>query len=97
MLPVLQHLAAIHEDVLHADRVLMRLLERGAVRDRVRVEHDDVGEHAWPQEAARVELEVRRRQAADAAHRLGQRERLLLAHVLPEQAREVAIGPGVGG
>src|SRR5882672_4070289 len=39
---VLQHLLAVHEDLQHAGRVLVRLVEGRVVDDLVRIEHDDV-------------------------------------------------------
>ena len=62
-----------------------------------RVEDDDVGEHALAEEAAAVELEVRGRQAGQPADRLLERDHLLVAHVLAEQPREVAVGARVRG
>ena len=43
---------AVHEHVVHPDRELVRLLERGPIRDRRRVEHDDVRDGTFPHDAA---------------------------------------------
>src|SRR5262245_21810560 len=41
-LAILQHLNAIDPDVLHAGGQLVRLLERGVIGDRRRIETDDI-------------------------------------------------------
>src|SRR5258708_3743452 len=43
-LAVIEHERAVHEHVAHAHRRLMLLFERGAVGDRIGIEHGDVGE-----------------------------------------------------
>ena len=92
MLAVLQDDLPVDEHVLHADGVLMRLLERRAIRDRRRIEDRDVGEIAFLQQAAAIEAEVLGGQARQPAHRVRERDHLFLAHVLAEQPREVAVG-----
>ena len=52
MLAVLQHALAVDPDVPHADRELMRILERGPVTDCFRIKDDDVREFARLQQAA---------------------------------------------
>src|SRR5207302_9889671 len=39
---VLQHLNSVDQHVAHSGRILVRLLERSVVLDRVRIEHNDV-------------------------------------------------------
>ena len=97
MLAVAEDDHAVDDHVAHAHGVLVRLLEGRAVGDRARVEDDHVGEHAGPEEAALLELEVGRRQAAQPVDRLGEGQGLLLAHVLAEDTREVAVGARVRG
>src|SRR5262245_24882293 len=96
VLTVLQDLDAVDEHVLHADRILVWLLEGGPIRDGRGVEHDDVREHAVPEQPAPVEPEVGRGQPAQPPHRVLQRDDLLLAHVLAQEPREVAVGARMG-
>src|SRR5438067_13118069 len=58
VLAVFQNLDAVDEDVFHPDGVLMRFLEGGAISDRGRIEHDDVGEHSLFQTSAMIEAEI---------------------------------------
>src|ERR1044071_6510205 len=60
MLSVLEDLRAVDEDVLHADRELLRLCEGRPITDRLRIEDHHVGEHTALQEAAVVQPQVRR-------------------------------------
>ena len=76
----------------HAGRILMRLGVGGVVLDLGRVEHDDVGKVARLQQAPLRQPQVRGRQAGQLADGLFQRNDLLVAHVLAQQAGEVAIG-----
>ena len=55
---VIEYPNAIHENVFHADGVLMRLFERGAVRDCLRIEDGNIGEHSFFEEAATIEAEI---------------------------------------
>src|SRR4029453_2927986 len=50
VLAVLQEPHPVHEDMPHADRVLVWLLEGFAIGNRRRVEDHHVGEHAFLQE-----------------------------------------------
>src|SRR5690242_20678024 len=59
VLAILQHLHTIDEDMAHAGRVLVRLVERRTIGDLGRIEDHHVGEHAFADEAAPIELEVR--------------------------------------
>src|SRR6185436_19233908 len=97
MLAVFQDLRAVDEYVAHADRVLMRVLERGSVGDSGWIEDDNVGEHALPDEAALLQLEVRGRQSAQPVDRLLERNHVLLSHVHAEEPGEVAVGARMGG
>ena len=58
VLTVLENLDTVHEDVFHADGVLMRFLEGGAIGNRFWIEDDDVGEHSFFEEAAAIEAEI---------------------------------------
>jgi hypothetical protein len=49
VLPVPNDQRAVHEHVPDSRRQLMRLLERGMIRDRVRVEYRDVREETFAQ------------------------------------------------
>src|SRR5437773_2749726 len=50
--PVGDDAAAVDEDVLHADRIMLRILEGRDVVNGRRVEHRDVGGHAGTDHAA---------------------------------------------
>src|SRR5258708_3589225 len=91
MLALLAPLHAVHEDVLHADRIGMRLLVGRRVGDGRGIEDDDVGIHPFLDQAAALEPEIARRQPGHPAHGLLQRYHLVLAHVLAEQAGQVAV------
>ena len=69
MLAILQHLHAIHENVLHSDRVLVRLRKSRAIGNRRRIEHDDIGKHSFLEKTAMIEPQVGRRQRAQPANR----------------------------
>ena len=47
----------------------MRFLEGRAIRDRRRIEHHDVGKHSFLEQAAVIESQVGRGQAAQPANR----------------------------
>ena len=96
MLSVLQHLHAVDEDVSNADRVLMRLLERGAIGDGGGIKHNDIRVHARFDESTAIETEIGRRQRSEFTDRLGQREHVFVAHVLAKDARETAVCTRVG-
>ena len=66
VLAVLQDLHAIYENMFHPDRVLMRLRKSRAIGNRRRIEHNDIGKHAFLEKAAMIQPEVRRRQCAQA-------------------------------
>ena len=87
-----EHLDAIHKNVLHANRVLMRFLERGAIRNRRRIEHDDIGEHSLFNETAMIEAEICGRQSAQPANGFLQRNHFFVAHVFAKDAREISVG-----
>ena len=50
---------AVDDHVLHADRVVVRILERRDVVNRRRIEHDDVGGEAGAQDAAIAQPDAR--------------------------------------
>src|ERR1044071_5437384 len=91
MLAILEHLRAVDKDVLDADRVLVRLLEGGAVTDRLGIEDHHVGEHAALQQAAMVQPQVRRGQARQSTDGFADRDDLLVAHVPAEQPSKIAV------
>jgi len=83
---VFQHLSAIDEDMFDPDCELMRVFKSGAIGDRVGVEDNHVGKHPCFEKAAMIQAEIGRGQARKSPHRFGQRDYLLFAHVLAEQA-----------
>src|SRR6267378_5894918 len=68
----------------------MRLLERGAIDDRRRVEHDDVGIETLGEHPTVADRQARRDGPRHLAHRVFQADDALLADVAAEDAR---IGP----
>jgi hypothetical protein len=86
---VAQHGRARDPDVGDPVRQAGRLLERGAVGD-VRREQHEVGDHAGPDEAAVGQAEALGRQGGHVPDRLLQREPALVARDAPEIAREGA-------
>src|SRR5262245_18034844 len=65
--PLLNHLPAVDEEVNHAGRVLMWLVEGGAIAVSLRIEDDDVGEVAGFEVAALGQFQDVGGQAAGAA------------------------------
>src|SRR6185503_245773 len=61
-LTVAQHDLSIHDHVLDSNRRLVRVLERGAIGDGLRIEHGDVGEHARANQPALAESHALRRE-----------------------------------
>src|ERR1051325_11904178 len=68
MLAILQHLHAIHEYVLHASRILMRLLECGVVLNARGVEHHDVRIIAGLEQPTPAQLEILGRQCGETTN-----------------------------
>src|SRR5205085_3616500 len=58
MLTVFYDLGAVHENMLHADRILMRFFERRAIGDRCRVEYDHVGKHSFLEKSTAIQTEI---------------------------------------
>ena len=58
MLPSVQHLSTIYEDVDHPDGVLVGVLVGRTVSDFVRIENHDVCEEAYFQVASVVDPEI---------------------------------------
>ena len=56
MLAILEDVNAVDEDLLHADGILMWILERRPIRDCRRIEHDDVREVFRLQQPSPIEL-----------------------------------------
>ena len=73
MLAVLEYLRAVDKYVLHADRELMRVFEGGAISNRFRIEHDDIGEISRLQKAAMIKPEISRGQERQTPHRFFKR------------------------
>ncbi len=65
------------------------------VLDLLRVKDDDVAEIAGFEQPAFLDLERIGRERSEPANRLLQRQDFLVTHVLPQEARKVAIGPRV--
>src|SRR3954462_1442960 len=73
-------------------RILMRLLERRAVSDRLRIENHHVREHSCPKETSLFKAEVRRRQAAEASNSFLQIQKLFFPDILSQNTREISVG-----
>src|SRR6202789_982587 len=82
----------VHDDVTHAGAQLVRFLESGMVLDGIRIEHYDVGEGARLQAATIFQGQIVCRQRGELAHGLLDADDMVLAHVLREYAREIAVG-----
>ncbi len=91
MLAVPDHELAVHQHVRNAHRVLVRPFERRTVRDRVRVERDEVRERARRDPPAPLEPQPRRGHARHLVDRGLQRHELLLAAVVAQHARVRAV------
>src|SRR5262249_30022766 len=87
--------AAVDEQVAHAGGVLVRLVEGGAVAERLRVEHHHVGVVTRPQVAAVLQPQDVRRQAAGTPQGGLQRDDALRHGVVPGLAREAAVAARV--
>jgi hypothetical protein len=64
MFAIFDHLRAVDEYVFHANRVLMRFLERRPIGDRGWIKHNDIREHSFFDKAAMIEPEIGCRQRA---------------------------------
>ena len=79
----------------HAHRRLLRIVERGAVLDRRRVEYGDVGNVADPQFAATLEAETLRRQTGHLVDCAFQRKQAQVTRIVAQHARKRAPQPRV--
>ena len=96
--PSAQHLDAVDEDVAHAGGILVRLVEGGAVGDRRRIEDREVGKIA--RRAARRGRAMPRLAAGSEVSRRTascERDQPLVAHIVAEQAGEIAVGARMRG
>ena len=82
---------AVHDDVFDADRELVRILERRAIDDAIRIEDRHVGPQAFPEPAAIFDADLVGVHAGHLLDGLRQREDLQLPHVAAEHARERAV------
>ena len=55
---VFKNLHAVNENVFHANGVLMRLVERRAIGNRRRIEHNHIGKHSLFKKTAMIEAEI---------------------------------------
>src|SRR5215510_12126877 len=95
VLSVLDDEAPVHQHLLDARRILVRLLVGSAVGDAPRVEHDEVGAGAHGDDAAILQPEAAGRQLRHLVDRLRQAQDPLLACVLAQNAWKRAIAPGM--
>src|SRR4051812_42282379 len=86
-----QHDLSVHDHVLDADGRLVRILERGAIGDGLRIEHGDVGEHARTNQPALAESNALRGERSHLSHRVLERHELLFAYVTAEDPRERSV------
>ena len=73
MCAVFEHVRTIDENVLHADRKLVRQFKRGFIGNRLRIKDNDIGKIAALEQTAPLQAQIRRRQASQPAHGFGQR------------------------
>ena len=64
VLPVLDNLDAVHENMLNANRVLVRFFKCRPIGNRRWIEDHYIGEHPFLQESAMIEAKVCRWQCA---------------------------------
>src|SRR5207249_2001903 len=64
VLAIFENLHAVYKNMLHPDRVLVRLLVRRAIGDRRLIEHDHVREHSLFKKTAMIEAEIGGREPA---------------------------------
>ena len=88
----IEHRHAVDDDVQDAGRVLMRLLERRVIGDRLRIEDHDVGV-AFGRDAAAIPRCRTATPARLVIRRIasGKLQHVVVAHVLAEHARERAV------
>src|SRR5688572_10226670 len=96
MLAVAYHLHTIDEYVLDANRILVRFFERRPVSDSGGIEHHHVSRHSGSQKTSAIKTQVRRGQSRQTPDSLGERDHLLLPHVLSQEARKVSVRARVG-
>src|SRR5579872_5309871 len=83
LLPAVNHRHSIHQHVLHPHGELIRLFERGPIRNFRWIEHHDIRPHALFEHASIRQSHSLSRQRAEFANRLLQPQLLFLAHILP--------------
>src|SRR3954465_8597566 len=88
---VAQHDLAVHHDIDDPLPKLVRLLVRREIAHVRFVEHDDVCFHPRTQNAAIADADAIRGLRRHLAHRLFEREELLVAHVMSGHARGGAV------
>src|SRR4029077_7740524 len=79
--------------VAEANRVLVRLRIGGAIDDGPGVEYDDISKVVFAKQSPAIEAEVGCRQVGKFADSRFERQQLLLADILAEEAGKVAVGP----
>src|SRR6185369_14162104 len=87
VLAVLDDEGTVHQHVLDARWVLVRLLVGGAVGDLARIEHDEIGASAHGDDTAIFQPEAAGWQLSHLVDRLGQAQHALLTCVLAQNAR----------
>src|SRR3984957_4873895 len=96
-LTLFQRLHAVHPYVLDACGELLRLLVGGMILDGLGIEQYNVREIARPQPAAVFQRQRLRWKRGEFAHRLLQRDDLVIADVFGQHSREVAVGTRMVG
>ncbi len=92
MFAVPKDLAPVHEDVAHPDGQLLRTVESSAVAHCRGIKDGKVGKIACLERSAVADAEIGRREGGEAADRLPEWDKLLVAHIAAEKASEIAIG-----
>src|SRR5581483_3187685 len=91
----LDHRHALHQQILYADRQLIRLLECRDVMNLLGIEDRDVGPETLLENAAISEAQSLRGQRSELADRVLQCQSMLLAHVLAQYPWKRAVGARV--
>ena len=97
VLAISEDLDPVDEHIFDSDGVLLRLLKRGNIRDCLRVENDNIGEHTLLQKAAMVQLKIGRGKSRQSPNGFCERDDFLLADIFTQEACKVAIGSRVRG
>src|SRR5688572_28733663 len=79
---------SVDEDMPDADRVVVRILERGFVLNGCRIEQHEIGKHAGTDQTAIGNADPNGGLRSHLAHGVFQRQEFLITHIVSEYARK---------